>query len=112
MAVEPQDDEVRSSLRVTARALRRIETGKDLEPELRNLRIFILECLELVGPDERLIRAADELYRLAYECAYEQEQDILFDEEPYVSPTCLQATEEALERFQAALADVRAGEKV
>lgn len=74
-----------------------------MEPGLRNLRTFILDCIYLVGSDQRVLHAADELYRLAHECAYEQEQDILLDEEPRVSPTRLEAAVAALVQFQIAL---------
>ncbi len=100
---QQREQELQTNLRFIARALRRIETGEDLETELRNLRTFILDCLTLVGSDQRVVHAADELYRLAHECAYEQEQDIILDEEPHVSPTHLEAAEAALARFQIAL---------
>jgi hypothetical protein len=100
---ERQEAELHANLCFIARALRRIEAGENLEPELRNLRTSILTCLEGVSPNECLARAADKLYRSAYELAYEQEREILLDEEPHVSPTRLEAAEAALARFQAVL---------
>jgi hypothetical protein len=49
--------------------------------------------------------AADDLYQRAHDLAYEQEQDIILDEEPHVSPTHLEAAEAALARFQIALVE-------
>jgi hypothetical protein len=103
---EQREAELQTNLRFIARALRHIEAGEDLEPELRNLRTFILACLEGPEPSKVLVDAADELYRRAHELAYEQEQDIILDEEPHVSPTHLEAAEAALARFQIALFEV------
>ncbi len=103
---EQQEADLQTNLRFIARALRRIEAGEDLEPELRNLRTFILACLEGTEPSKALVDAADELYRRAHELAHEQEQDIILDEEPHVSPTHLEAAEAALARFQIALFEV------
>jgi hypothetical protein len=100
---ERQEADLQANLRFIVGALRRIEAGEDLENELRNLRTFILNCLEQSQPHADLIHAADELYRLAHELAFEQEQDIFLDEEPRVSPTRLQAAEAALARFEIAL---------
>ncbi len=100
---EQRETELQTSLRFIARALRHIEAGEDFETELRNLRTFILDCLEGAEPTGDLIHAADELYRHAHEPACEQEQDIILDEEPHVSPTHLEAAEAALARFQIAL---------
>ena len=100
---EQREVELQTNLRFIARALRHIEVGEDFETELRNLRTFILACLEGTEPSKALVDAADELYRRAHDLAYEQEQDIILDEEPHVSPTHLEAAEAALARFQIAL---------
>jgi hypothetical protein len=63
LSPEQREAELRTNLRFIARALRRIEAGEDLEPELRNLRTFILACLEGTEPSKALVDAADELYR-------------------------------------------------
>ena len=105
-ALEQREVEIQINLRFIARALRQIEAGEDFETELRNLRTFILACLEGTEPSKALVDAADELYRRAHELAYEQEQDIILDEEPHVSPTHLEAAEAALARFQIALSEV------
>jgi hypothetical protein len=102
-ALEQREVELQTNLRFIARALRHIEAGEDLEPELRNLRTFILACLEGTEPSKALVDAADDLYQRAHDLAYEQEQDIILDEEPHVSPTHLEAAEAALARFQIAL---------
>lgn len=101
MAEVQRGEELQKTLRLIARALSRIEAGEYLETELRNLRSLILDCLDIAGPAKALIQSADELYRLAHECAYEQEQDILLDEEPHVTPSRLAAAEAALASFQA-----------
>jgi hypothetical protein len=49
-SLEQRKTELQTNLRFIARALRRIEIGEDLEPELRNLRTFILDCLEGAEP--------------------------------------------------------------
>ncbi len=100
---DEREEELQTNLRFIARALRHIETGEDMEAELRNLRMFILDCLSHIGPDPLAVHAADELYRLAHECASEQEQDIILDEEPHVSLTRQEAAEAALVQFQIAL---------
>lgn len=105
MAQVQRVEELQKTLRLIARALRRIEAGEYLETELRNLRSLILDCLDLVGSTKALIQSADELYRLALECAYEQEQDMLLNEEPLVTRTRLEAAEAALKQFQTALSD-------
>ena len=106
LSPEQREADLQTNLRFIARALRRIEAGENLEPELRNLRTFILACLEGPEPSKALVDAADELYRRAHELAHEQEQDIILDEEPHVSPTHLEAAEAALARFQIALFEV------
>jgi hypothetical protein len=102
---EQREAELQTNLRFIARALRHIEVGEDFETELRNLRTFILTCLEGTEPSKALVDAADDLYQRAHELAYEQEREILLDEEPHVSPTHLEAAEAALARFQIALFD-------
>ena len=56
------------------------------ETDLYNLRIFLLDTLDLIELDPRITAAADELHRLASECVYEQEREVLTHEEPHVRP--------------------------
>lgn len=111
MAEDQRVEELQKTLRLIARALSRIEAGEYLETELRNLRSLILDCLDIAGPAKAVIQSADELYRLAHECACEQEQDIVLDKEPHVTPTHLAAAEAALASFQAILMQTQSPEQ-
>jgi hypothetical protein len=96
-------DFIEDNVQFVARALCRIESGETPETDLHNLRIFLLDALDLIEPDSRTIAAADDLYRLASECAYEQEREVLTEEKPHVRLEHMKAAREALLTFREAL---------
>ena len=96
-------DLIEDNIQFVAHALCRIEAGETPETDLHNLRIFLLEALDLIEPDPRITAAADDLHRLASECVYEQEREVLTEETPHVRPENVKAAREALLRFREAL---------
>jgi hypothetical protein len=104
-------DLIEDTMQFVARALCRIESGETPETDLHNVRIFLLDILDLIEPDLEITAAADDLHRLASECVYEQEREVLADEEPHVRPELARAARETLVRLHEALLQARPREE-
>ena len=102
---------LQENVRFIARALSRIEAAENGETGLRNVRVYLLNTLELIEPDHRITQASDELYHCASLCVEEQEREVLLEGEPRVSPRLVQAANDALMRFEDALSSARPNEQ-
>jgi hypothetical protein len=71
---------------IVSEAIRRITDIQNAETELRNLRVYIVNTLDIVEEDTRLAQAGDELYRLAAEFVGDVEIEIISGRsEPHIS---------------------------
>src|SRR3954466_1907909 len=62
-------DALEETLGFIQRALDRIQAGEAVEPELRNVRAYLLNILERVDPDPVIEAASDDLYDVAKQCS-------------------------------------------
>jgi hypothetical protein len=54
-------DAMNENLQFIRRALHRIAVGEAPETELRNVRVYLMNTLDLIEPDSRITESADEL---------------------------------------------------
>ena len=93
-------------------AVRRIEAVQNAETELHNLRVYIINTLDLVEEDQRLAQAGDKLYRIAAEFVSEVHVEIVSGRsEPHISPERFEALEKALIDFGQVLQSATPTEK-
>ena len=104
-------DALNANVQFISRALHQIEAGNAPETELHNVRVYLVATLELIEPDPRITKAADELSRLAAECVSEQGREMLAQKEPHAQPNHVRAMNDALSRFREALSVARPSEQ-
>ena len=102
MAQKKFQDAMDENFQFIGRALHRIEAGEAPETELRNLRIYLMNTLDLIEPDSRITEAADELSRLVTGCV---------SREPHGRSDRAHAMNYAFARFGVALATARPNEE-